>query len=72
MISAERISYHMHISPLRGDAHKFHGVPSETAHANHTINVKRLWYDIRRHDICITERLFFSALRRESDAFAMQ
>ena len=45
MISAERISYHMHISPLRGDAHKFHGVPSETAHANHTINVLRLWYD---------------------------
>ena len=25
------------MSPLRGDALKFHGVPSETAHANYTI-----------------------------------
>ena len=49
-ISAERILYHAHIaSPRRCD--QFHGVPSETAHANCTINVKRLWYNIRRADI---------------------
>ena len=49
-ISAERILYHAHIaSPRRCD--QSHGVPSETAHANCTINVKRLWYNIRRADI---------------------
>ena len=54
--------YHAHIASSRRCDH-FHGVPSETAHANCTINVKRLWYNIRRAAIVPRAYRLFEAMR---------
>ena len=54
-ISAERILYHAHIaSPRRSD--QFHGVPSETAHANCTMRISPLRGDAINFMACRRRR----------------